>query len=332
MKYSYLGNSGLQVSSLALGTMNFGPFTEEKEAFRIMDEALDSGINFFDTANMYGAMSPEGYTGWTEEIIGKWFKQGNNRRERVILSTKLYWPMNDLTYGPNDDPGVSAYKIRRNLEDSLKRLQTDHIDLYLMHRPDRRTTWNELWTAFECAVNSGKIIYVGACNFNAYDLAKAQWSADKRNSLGLISAQNRYNLLYRNCEGEFLPAVQELGLGLMCWSPLAEGFLAGNYLQNQGTRRGMVESIDESHINRLEKYSQFCKEIGKTEAEVALAWLMHQPVVTCPIIGPRTIEHFRKSITAVDVELSNEMLNELDNLFPGTKPYIEQGLSWKEVK
>lgn len=332
MEYTYLGKSGVKVSRLALGTMNFGPFTEEKEAFRIMDAALDAGINFFDTANMYGAMSPEGYTGWTEEIIGRWFKQGGNRRERVVLGTKMYWPMNDASYGPNDEPGVSAYKIRRNLEDSLRRLQTDHIDIYQMHRPDRRTRWEEIWETFDNAKTNGKITYVGASNFNAYDLARAEWSADKRQGLGLVTTQNRYNLLYRKCEGDFLPAVKEMGLGLICWSPLAEGFLAGKYeQQDQGTRRGISEAIDEKNLSRLRKYSELCKEIDCTEAEIALAWLLHQPVVTCPIIGPRTIEHLTKSIPAVDVKLSSEVLEELDKLFPGGKPYIEAGLSWKEV-
>ncbi len=332
MEYTYLGKSGARVSKLALGTMNFGPFTDEKECFQIMDEALEAGINFFDTADMYGAMSPEGYNGWTEEIIGRWFAQGGGRREKVILATKLYWPMNNESYGPNDDVGLSAYKIRRRIEDSLKRLQTDHIDLIQFHRPDRRTSWNEIWDEMERERLEGKITYVGASNFNAYDLAKAQWAADKKNITGLITSQNRYNLLYRKCEGDFLPAVKEMGLGLICWSPLAEGFLAGNYRrQDSGTRRGMSEPIDERNLERLDKYAKLCEEIGHTEAEVSLAWLMQREVVTCPIVGPRTIEHLRKNLKAVDVKLDQKTLEAIDELFPGGKPYIEQGLSWKEI-
>lgn len=331
MQYTYLGPSGLRVSRLALGTMNFGPFTEEKDAFLIMDAALDHGINLFDTANMYGMMSPEGHAGWTEEIVGRWLAQGGGRRERVVLATKLYWPMNDASYGPNDAPGLSAYKIRRNLEDSLRRLQTDHIDLYQMHRPDRRTPWAELWEAFELAAMRGEITYVGASNFNAYDLAKAQWAADKRNKLGLVCTQSRYNLLYRKCEGDFLPALRELGLGLICWGPMAEGFLAGKYAQSSGTRKGLIDPIDEKNLARLKQYGALCRQLGHTEAEIALAWLLHQPAVTCPLIGPRTMDHLLRALPAQDIRLDAEALAALDGLFPKGEAYTEGPMSWREI-
>jgi aryl-alcohol dehydrogenase-like predicted oxidoreductase len=324
MEYTFLGRSGLKVSRLALGTMNFGPLTEEKEAFRIMDEALDMGINFFDTANMYGSMTQDGYCGWTEEIIGRWFKLGGNRRERVVLSTKLYLPMNDETYGPNDGNGLSAYKIKRNLEDSLRRLQTDHIDLYLMHRAERRTPWEELWGAFEKAVNDGKILYVGSSNFNAYDLGKAQWAADKRGFLGMVVEQHRYNLLARSCEAELLPAAEELGVGIMCWSPLAGGLLGSNGKEKAaGTRRGLGTELKNETYKQLESYSNLCKEIGKSEADVALAWLMAQPIVTCPIMGPRTVENLRASVKSINVKLEKEVLDRLDEIFPKVGPIPE---------
>ena len=323
MNYTFLGRSGLKVSRLCLGTMNFGPLTEEKDAFRIMDEALDSGINFFDTANMYGSLTEEGHAGWTEEIIGRWFKQGGHRRERVVLATKLYMRMDEPDDGPNDSDGLSAYKIGRNLEASLKRLQTDHIELYQMHRAERRTSWNELWGAFELAVNQGKIIYVGSSNFQAYDLGKAQWAAERRNFLGMVSEQHLYNLLFRGAEAELLPAAQELGVGLICWSPLAGGFLGGNALNaKQGTRKAL-RPVDEETRKKIEKYEKLCAEMGMEGGALALGWLMHQKGVVCPIIGPRTSEHLKKSLPACDIKLDEGILQKLDEIFPAVGPIPE---------
>ena len=330
MQYTYLGRTGLKVSRLCLGTMNFGPLTDEKEAFRIMDEALDNGINFFDTANMYGSfLCDNGHHGWTEEIIGRWFKLGGGRRDKVILATKLYLPMEDADgLGANDSNGLSAYKIKKNLEGSLRRLQTDHIELFQMHRAERRTPWEEMWGAYESAVNDGKICYVGSSNFEAYDLCKAQWAADKRNFLGLVSEQHCYNLLTRRCEQELLPAAQELGIGIIVWSPLSQGMLGGNALKNweEKTRRavgGGTAEFDEKTKQKLIQFSALCEKIGEKEADVALAWLLHQPAVTCPIIGPRTIEHLRRNLPAVDIKLSQETLDELDLIFPKVGPIPE---------
>ena len=239
MKYTYLGRTGMKVSRLCLGTMNFGPRTEEKEAFAIMDKALEVGINFFDTANVYGG-GPNGHNGWTEEIIGRWFKQGGGRREKVVLATKVYGNMNDETDGPNNGGGLSAYKIRRHIEGSLKRLQTDHVELYQMHHIERHATWDEIWGVFEALVNQGKACYIGASNFGARHLAYAQAAAEKRNFLGLVCEQHKYNLACRLPELEVLPAAQELGLGVIPWSPLGGGLLSGNVLNpvaGSSTRR-----------------------------------------------------------------------------------------------
>lgn len=222
MQYTYLGQSGLRVSRLCLGTMNFGVDTDEKEAFRILDAALDAGINFIDTANIYGWGENSGRT---EEIIGKWFSQGGGRRERTVLATKVYGDMNDDHDGPNREAGLSAYKIRRHLEGSLRRLQTDHIELYQMHHVDRNVHWNELWSAFETAVSQGKIGYVGSSNFAGWDIAVAQGEAKARGILGLVSEQHKYNLLCRLPELEVLPASKALGLGVIPWSPLDGGCL-----------------------------------------------------------------------------------------------------------
>ncbi|MBE5781583.1 MAG: aldo/keto reductase [Clostridiales bacterium] len=319
MKYTYLGRTGLRVSRLCLGTMNFGPLTDEKDAFRIMDEALDNGINFFDTADVYGSFLCDNIRfGWTEEIIGRWFKQGGGRREKVVLATKLYLPMEDANLGPNDENGLSAYKIRINLENSLRRLQTDHIELYQMHRAERRTPWVELWGAFENAIAQGKIGYVGASNFQAYDLAKAQWAADKRNFLGMVSEQHRYNLIYRKAESQLLPACEEMGIGIICWSPLQGGLLSTGALQKADARSrlGQAEPISDTLRRQLTDYAALCKELGHTENEVGLAWLMHQPQVTCPITGPRTIEQLRDALKSVDVTLDKSALDALDAIFP----------------
>lgn len=337
MQYTYLGRTGLKVSKLCLGTMNFGPMTEEKEAFRIMDEAVDAGINFFDTADMYGAhtsANPDdgGHSGWTEEIIGRWFKLGGGRRDKVILATKLYMPMGDTDFGPNDGFGLSAVKIRRRLEGSLRRLQTDHIDLYQMHRPERRTTWEEMWAAYEQAIAQGKISYVGSSNFEAYDLAKAQWAADKRGSLGLVTEQHRYSLIRRYCERDLIPACEDLGLGLICWSPLAAGLLGGNALkkQKEQSRSGRAQ-LTEHQVEQLTAYGELCQELGYSQANVGLAWLMHQKAVTAPLTGPRTVEQLRAAIPSADIRMDQETLNRLDEIFPPCPPVPEGGILKPEL-
>lgn len=327
MKYTYLGRTGMKVSRLCLGTMNFGPYTEEKEAFAIMDRALEAGINFFDTANAYGGA---GHKGWTEEIIGRWFAQGGNRRERVVLATKVFSDMEDKNDGPNIGRGLSAYKIRRHLEGSLKRLGTDHIELYQMHHIERNVTWEETWGVFEALVNQGKTYYIGSSNFAGWHLVQAQAAAAKRNFLGLVSEQHKYNLLCRLPELEVLPAAQETGMAVIPWSPLGGGMLSGNVLNPlQGSRSAQrVASLSEQERSQLESYSGLCAEIGESESNVALAWLLANAAVTAPIIGPRTLEQMEDALRAVEIELPDDVLKELDRIFPGPGGKAPEAYAW----
>lgn len=327
MKFSPLGRSGLQVSKLCLGTMNFGVDTDEREAFRIMDAALDAGINFFDTANTYGWGKNAGRT---EEIIGRWFAQGGGRREKVVLATKFYGEMSDENDGPNNAAGLSAYKLRRHLDASLKRLQTDHIELYQMHHVDRNVSWDELWEAFGVALNQGKIGYVGSSNFAGRDLVKAQYEAKAHRMLGLVSEQHKYSLLCRLPELEVLPAAEELGIGVIAWSPLDGGLLGGNALRPvEGSKRaaGNQERV-ERHREQLVAFEALCKELGETEANVALAWTLVQPAMTAPIIGPRTLEQLEGALRVVDIALDEATLKRLDEIFPGPGGSAPKAYAW----
>lgn len=324
MKYCYLGKSGLKVSRLCLGTMNFGPETEEREAFKIMDAALDAGINFFDTANVYGG---EEHRGRTEEIIGRWFKQGGGRREKVVLATKVYLDMHDELDGPNSHSGLSAYKIRRHLEGSLKRLGTDHIELYQMHHIDRNVSWDELWGTFEVLVSQGKVDYIGSSNFAGWDIAVAQAEAKARHFLGLVSEQHLYNLLERTPELEVLPAAQELGLGVIPWSPLASGLLGRNALTKTGVRSARSNKL-EKHRQQLEQFAALCQELGEHEDQVALAWLLANPAVTAPIIGPRKMEQFEESLRVTNIELDEQTLKKLGEIFPGPGRPAPEAYAW----
>jgi aryl-alcohol dehydrogenase-like predicted oxidoreductase len=314
MKYKNLGRTGLSVSRLCLGTMNFGPVTEEQTAHSIMDSALENGINFFDTANRYGGPKP----GWTEEIIGRWFAQGNGRREKVVLATKLYGEMNPW---PNNKL-LSALNIRRAVDASLKRLQTEYIDLYQMHHIDRTTPWDEIWQAMEILVSQGKILYVGSSNFAGWHLAQAQSEAKSRNFLGLVSEQSIYNLAQRDIEREVIPAAQNYGIGILPWSPLHGGLLGGVLKKERDSKRrleGRSKEMLDTVRDRVAAYEDFCESISQEPGDVALAWLMHQNSVTAPIIGPRTQAHLDAALGAVDLELNSEVLSRLDQIFPGFK-------------
>lgn len=330
MKTTYLGRSGLQVSRLCLGTMNFGPRTDEKESFAIMDAALAAGINFFDTANVYGK-SEQGHHGWTEEIIGRWFAQGGGRREKTVLATKVFGDMEDAIDGPNSARGLSAYKIRRHIEGSLTRLQTDRIELYQMHHVDARTSWDELWGVFEALVNQGKAYYIGASNFAARHLAYAQAMAAKRNFLGLVSEQHKYHLACRLPELEVLPAALELGIGVIPWSPLGGGLLGGGALNpaaGGGRSASTADNLSAAQRAQLEAYAAFCQELGESQANVALAWLLANPAITAPIIGPRTLAQFEDALRAVEIELSAEALTRLDEIFPGPGGAAPEAYAW----
>ncbi|WP_332602616.1 aldo/keto reductase [Arthrobacter sp. S2(2024)] len=313
MQYTHLGRSGLSVSRLCLGTMNFGPQTEESAAHSIMDSALDSGINFFDTANVYGGHDNRG---WTEEILGRWFAKGGERRERVVLATKLYGTMTDR---PNESK-LSALNIRRALDASLKRLQTDYIDVYQFHHVDRNTPWDEIWQAIEVAVQQGKILYSGSSNFAGWHIAQAQEAAARRSYNGLVSEQSIYNLLTRNVELEVIPAAQQYGLGLIPWSPLHGGLLGGVLKKERdGVRRleGRAAETLKKHEDQIRQYEDLADDLGYEPGDVGLAWLLHQPAVTAPIVGPRTQEQLDAAIRALDVTLDADALKRLDDIFPG---------------
>ena len=319
MQYTHLGRTGLQVSRLCLGTMNFGPQTTEQDSFSIMDHALELGINFWDTANVYGWKQGEGVT---EQIIGRYFAQGGGRRERVVIATKVYGGMGlgDTKDWPNMGK-LSARHIRQACDDSLKRLQTDYIDLYQMHHVDRETPWEEIYQAFETLVQQGKVIYFGSSNFAGWHIAQASEQAKARHFLGLVSEQSLYNLNARAIELEVIPACEKYGLGLIPWSPLGGGLLGGVLQKAEEGRRAsedMQKQVEE-HRPKLERYEALCKDLGEKPADVALAWLLANPVVTAPIIGPRTQEQLDGSLRALEITLSDETKKQLDDIFPGHK-------------
>jgi aryl-alcohol dehydrogenase-like predicted oxidoreductase len=298
-----------------LGTMNFGPQTTEDDSHAIMDRAHELGVNFFDTANVYGWEKGEGIT---EQIIGRWFARGGGRREKTVLATKLYGDMGDW---PNDGK-LSALNIRRALDASLTRLQTDHIDLYQFHHVDRETPWDEIWQAMEVAVQQGKVLYVGSSNFAGWHIAQAQEAAKTRHFTGLVSEQSIYNLIVRDVERETLPAARHYGLGMIPWSPLNGGLLGGVIEKTEeGSRRleGRSAEYVAEHRDQLEAYESFARELGHAPGEVALAWLLHQPGVTGPITGPRTMAQLESAVAAVDVTLDEAALARLDEIFPGHK-------------
>jgi aryl-alcohol dehydrogenase-like predicted oxidoreductase len=319
VSHTRLGRYGVLVSRLCLGTMNFGWHTRREEAFAIMDRALELGINFFDTADVYGWSVQHGET---ERILGEWFALGDGRRDAVVLATKVYGSMKDAyaRREPNsDNSGLSAYKIRKHCAASLRRLQTDHIDLYQMHHIDRACPWDEIWQAFDALVQQGKVVYVGSSNFAGWDIATACQEAARRGRPGLVSEQSIYNLDKRMLELEVIPACRHYGLGLIPWSPLGGGLLGGVLGHLESGRRvddGMRRYI-ESKRPQLERYEALCRELGEEPATVALAWLLHNPVVTAPIIGPRNIAQLESAVRATEVRLDGEILARFNDIFPG---------------
>ncbi len=315
MEFTHLGRTGLTVSRLCLGTMNFGPQTSEPDSHAIMDAAHDVGINFFDTANAYGGADHRGHT---EEIIGNWFASGGGRRERTVIATKLY---GDMDPWPNNGK-LSALNIRRALDASLKRLQTDYIDLYQFHHVDRATPWEEIWQAVEVAVQQGKILYSGSSNFAGWHLAQAQEAAARRGYLGLVAEQSLYNLMARTIELEVVPAAEHYGLGIIPWSPLHGGLLGGVIRkQNEGVRRleGRAKDTLEKQRDQVQAYEDLAGELGTEPGELALAWLLSRPAVTAPIIGPRIADQLDSAVKAVELELDQATLDKLDEIFPGHK-------------
>ncbi|MBN1305459.1 MAG: aldo/keto reductase [Anaerolineales bacterium] len=325
-----LGRHGVLVSNLCLGTMNFGWHTTEADSFKIMDRALELGINFFDTADVYGWAVEHGLT---EEIIGRWFAQGGGRRDAVVLATKVFNPVDrkdNLPEVNSDGRSLSAYKIRKHCEGSLKRLQTDWIDLYQMHHIDMNCPWDETWQAFDALVKQGKVVYIGSSNFAGWQIATACQEAGKRGLMGLVSEQSIYHLNNRMLELEVIPACREYGMGVIPWSPLGGGLLGGALEKvKSGRRKGEdFEKEVEENRDKLEKYEALCKELGYPPGEVALAWLLHNPVVTAPIIGPRTIEQLESAVRAAEIELDESTLKKLDEIFPGPGGEAPMAYAW----
>jgi NDP-hexose C3-ketoreductase / dTDP-4-oxo-2-deoxy-alpha-D-pentos-2-ene 2,3-reductase len=318
MEYAQLGRSGLRVSRLCLGTLNFGLETDEPESHRVMDRAHDAGINFFDTSDVYGSKDWRG-DGASERIIGRWFAQGGGRRDRTVLSTKVYMPSSDW---PNDG-GLSALHIRRACEASLSRLQTDYIDVYHMHHVDRRTPWDEIWEAMSVLRSQGKIVYVGSSNFAGWQIATAQGVARECHFPGLVSEQSIYNLLTRDIEREVIPAAQHHGIGVLAWSPLHRGLLGGVLGLVRGGKAlaaaRFLEAHLENHRHQLERYEALCGEMGAEPSQVALAWLLSRPGLTAPVVGPASVDQLAGAVKATDLQLTDDVLAQLDAIFPGYK-------------
>jgi aryl-alcohol dehydrogenase-like predicted oxidoreductase len=330
MIYKNLGKSGLKVSSLCLGTMNFGWVTSEEESFAIMDHALEKGLNFFDTADVYGAWST--HAGACEELIGKWLAQGG-RREHLFLATKVYNPVVRKGGRPEfnrDNRCYSAAKIIRHCEDSLRRLGVETIDLYQLHHIDRECPMEEMWDAMQTLKQQGKIIYVGSSNFAGWNIATANMTASARSHQGLVSEQSLYNLTQRSLELEVIPSCRHFGLGLIPYSPVAGGLLGGVLEKMEGGRRGSEDFQKKVDAKRpqLEKWEAFCRTLGEKPADVAVAWLLHNPVVTAPIIGPRTMEQLKGALHCLDISLSEDHLRELDTIFPGPGGEAPEAYAW----
>ena len=323
METTHLGRSGLRVSRLCLGTMNFGPQTSEQDAHAILDLALEQGINFMDTANVYGWRTGEG---WTEQILGRWFAQGGGRREKTVLATKLYGGMGDW---PNQT-FLSALAIRQQCDASLRRLQTDHIDLYQMHHIDRSAPWEELWEAFDVLKQQGKILYVGSSNFPGWGIAQANERAARRGTFGLVSEQSLYNLTARTVELELAPACQQYGVGLIPWSPLGMGLLGGILRKEKAGRSAddHIQQLLADKRGQVEAYEAFCDELGHDPAHVGLAWLLAQPAVTAPIVGPRTTEQLIGSLGALELTLGEAELKRLDEIWPGPGGAAPEAYAW----
>ncbi len=323
MQTTRLGRTGLRVSRLCLGTMNFGPQTSEADSHQIMDRALEHGVNFFDTADVYGWKRGEG---WTEQIVGRWFAQGGGRRERTVLATKVYGQMGEW---PNESR-LSALHIVRACEASLRRLQTDRIDLYQMHHIDRDTPWEEIWQAMETLVAQGKVLYVGSSNFAGWHIAQANEAARARHFMGLVSEQSLYNLLDRTVELEVIPACQAYGLGLIPWSPLRSGVLGGALKKAESGRRAsdLAQKLIDKHRPKLEAYEKLCVDIGQPPAQVAMAWLLAQPAVTAPIIGPRTAAQLDEMIAVLGAPLADDVKRKLDAIFPGPGGPAPEAYAW----
>lgn len=316
MEFRSLGRTGVMVSPLCLGAMNFGGPTSEADSFAIIDRALDGGINFVDTANVYNA-------GESERIVGKALKQ-NGRRDQIVLATKVFGRMGD---GPNEQ-GVSRYHIVKACEDSLRRLQTDRIDLYQLHRPSLTVPQDETLATFDDLIRAGKVRYIGCSTFPAWKVMEALAVSDRRHVARYISEQPPYNLLDRRIENELAPLCQAHGLAILPWSPLAGGILAGRYADQSsfpaGSRAERSNEVFRARITQCgikvaKELAVMAQARGLTTTQLALLWVKDQPGVTSPIIGPRTMAHLEDALPLLEQKLADEDRPRFDALVhPGT--------------
>ncbi|GAA0547123.1 aldo/keto reductase [Actinomadura sp. 7K534] len=313
MRYERLGRTALRVSRLCLGTLNLGVRTSLEDAARLMDLALDHGINYFDTANHYGWQVRRGLT---EEIIGDWFAGGDQRRDKVVLGTKVCNPMSDWA----NDSGLSARHIIASCEASLRRLRTDWIDVLHMHNVDPTAPWDEVWQAMETLVAQGKIRYVGSSNFAGWNIAAAQETAARRNFLGIVAEQCNYNLFTRDVEREVIPAARAYGVGVVAWSPLHGGLLGGALRKlADGTAvksaQGRAMVALQEHRQVVADYEELCAGLGLDPAAVALAWVLSRPSLTAAVIGPRTAAHLESAVRAMETPLPAGTCDRLEAVF-----------------
>lgn len=317
MEYVNLGRTGMKVSRICLGTMTYGTskwrdwVLDEEDSRPFIKRALERGINFFDTADMYSR-------GASEEVLGRALKE-YTRREEVVIATKVYFPMGE---GPNQR-GLSRVHILRAIDDSLRRLDTDYVDLYQIHRWDAETPIDETLEALHEVVKSGRARYIGASSMYTWQFAKSLYLADLNAWTRFASMQNHYNLIYREEEREMLPLCQDQGIGVIPWSPLARGFLAGNRERGGGGETTRAKSDDFAHrmyydkadFAIVDKLEEFASQRDITPAQLALAWLLQQPGVTAPIIGATKMDHLEQAVAALEIELTDDELAALDELY-----------------
>jgi len=317
MRYTNLGKSNLKVSRICLGTMHFGDRTQEDEAVKIMDRALDMGINFWDTANVYPG---PGRRGDSETIIGRYFQSHKGSRDRVVLATKVNGPMEDVV-DPNYERGISAFKVCKHVDDSLERLQTDRIDLYQVHHFDRSITLEEFWGMFEKLVADGKVLYMGSSNFPGWGLAKFQAAAIQRGFMGLISEQTMYSLLCRWPELEVLPAALGMGIGVISYMPLAGGILTAKVQSEAGSRTASVENEYGVLISsdQIKAFQTLCSDLDESPVAVAIAWTLVQPAVSSAVVGVRKLAHLDDIARASELDLNEETLKRLNEIFDTNK-------------
>ncbi|MBM4103778.1 MAG: aldo/keto reductase [Planctomycetes bacterium] len=330
MEYTFLGKTGMKVSRLCLGTMNFACQIREQDCFRMMDEALAMGINFFDTADAYGAGLDD--RGGAEKIIGRWLAQGGGRRDAVIIAAKVFGhcaAFYDRYEENSATDGLSRYKIFKHCEGTLKRLQTDHLEIFQMHHIDHNCSHQEMWEAMDVLQKQGKIVYVGSSNFAGWDIAECCMTAKLLNKQGLASEQSLYNLNNRMLELEVIPACRRFGMGLIIYSPLAGGLLGGRPQKQAGRRTSEAQQQARSkNRDKLERFEKLCVDLSQSPANIALAWLLHNPVVTAPIIGPRTVEQLMENKQVPEIILSEKTLQQLDEIFPGPGGEAPKAYAW----